>query len=153
MKKIVTILTLASLFAAVTASADKAQASDVVVGNGVVPQTCAIDTVTNGTLKLVSPSELSTDTPGKVKVTCNTTTSKLAIVVNVPAGNAYNGTPSAELAGGTGVYSAAAGASVAPGAIVNGDSANINAKIKAPAGDLLEAGTNYAVFVTPTLTP
>jgi type 1 fimbria pilin len=152
MKKIVTILTVASLFAAVSASAERAQAGDVVVGGGVVPQSCAIDTVTNGTLKLSTPSKLVTDTPGKVKVTCNTTTSKLDIAINSGASNVYNGTPAIKFTGGTGVYAAAAGTSVSPAALVNGDSANVDATIDSGTAPL-QAATNYSVFITPTLTP
>jgi hypothetical protein len=152
MKKIVAILTVASLFAVVSASAERAQAGDVVVGGGIVPQSCAIDTVTNGTLKLSTPSKLVTDTPGQVKVTCNTTTNKLDIAVNAGSSNVYNGTPSVKFNGGTGVYAAAAGTSVSPGALVNGDSAKVEATIDAGALPL-QAATNYAVFITPTLTP
>jgi hypothetical protein len=152
MKKIVAILTVASLFAVVSASAERAQAGDVAVGGGVVPETCKIDTVENGTLKLSTPSKLVTDLPGKIKVTCNTTTNKLDIAVNTGASTLYNGTPSIKFNGGTGVYSAASGMSVSPGALVNGETAKVNATIDSGAVPL-QAATNYNVFITPTLTP
>jgi hypothetical protein len=160
MKKIVAILSVASLFSAVCVSAEKASAApppaptNVAVGGGVVPQICKIDSVNNGTLKLAagSVSKLVTDTIGKVNVTCNTTTSKLDIAVNTPSSTVYNGTPSAKLNGGTGVYSAAAGSSVSPGAIVPGNSAYVEAEIDAGSAPL-QAATNYNVVVDTTLTP
>lgn len=158
MKKIVTILTLASLFAAVSASAVRAETAsikgeDVVVGNGVVEQNCTLDVAGTGTLKLKNPSTLDTKTPGKLKVTCNTTTNKLDIAVNVAGSTLNGGSATTNFNGGTNEYSTAAGTNITPGTTVNAAVANIEATISAPAGQLLVPGTNYAVFVTPTLTP
>jgi hypothetical protein len=167
MKKIVAILSVASLFSATCVSAQRVVAAptpaaptNVVVGGGVVPQICKIDSVVNGTLKLAagSVSKLVTDTAGKVNVTCNTTTSKLEIAVNSASSTVYNGTASTQLNGGTGVYSTAGAAgagpltSVSPGAIVNGNSAYVEATIDAGTAPL-QAATNYGVTVDTTLTP
>jgi hypothetical protein len=156
MKKIVAILSVASLFAAVSVSAQQAPVKDtVVIGGGVVPQLCSIDSVNEGTLKLATPSKLVTDKVGKVNVTCNTTTSKLDIKVNEGNSVLRNGTASVNFNGGTGAYAGATGTSVSPGAAVVNKSANVEATIDSGAVPLESSFNkpNYNVTVDATLTP
>jgi hypothetical protein len=157
MKKIVTILTAASLFAVVSASAQIAQAAPLrstnVTFSGTVPVNCQIDGVTNGTLIPSGTRQLVTDTPGVVTVTCNTTRSQIDVATNIGAGNAYNGTGSALIASGTGAYSGAVAgsSSVTASGLASASTVSINAGISAP--DPLAAATNYSVVAVVTLTP
>jgi hypothetical protein len=157
MKKIVTILTAASLFAVVSASAQIAQAAPLrntsVTFSGTVPVNCQIDGVVNGTLIPSGTNQLVTDTPGVVTATCNTTTSKIVVVVDTPGSNAYNGTASASIASGTGAYSAAiaGSSSITATTLANASTVTINAGVSAP--NPLAAATNYLVKADVTLTP
>jgi flagellar hook-associated protein FlgK len=154
MKKIVTILTVAGLFTTIAASSARADGNGNVFFGGDVPETCKVDTVTDGTLALEqgSLSKLVTIKKGEIKVTCNNTGKKLTIAVSDSLSNVFNGAADANLAGGTGVYKNAAGKNAAPNDVVNGDIANVSATIETKTS-ILAAGTGYSVVVVPTLTP
>jgi hypothetical protein len=153
MKKILTILTLASLLAVVSAT-EKAKADNEVSMKGTVEKMCGIDTSKPGTLKKKpgSNSELIVDKFGEVKVTCNTPGSKLSVDVS-PSSKIPSGSASAAIVGGSsgGAYDGLPiGTLVTAPGTVNGDTAFVGAGVS-NGSKLLTAG-EYDVIVVPTLT-
>jgi hypothetical protein len=160
MKRIVAILSVASLFSAMSVSAGPATdtTGNVVVGGGRVPQLCKVDSVNNGTLALNAAStQLSNvGSPGEINVTCNTPTSKLDIAVGTGS-VLRNGTAAIRFVGGTQGLTGAANQSVTSTSTLNAAKANVRATITAPPGRVLDAtragDADYNVTVDYILTP
>jgi type 1 fimbria pilin len=158
MKKIVAILSVASLFSAMSVSAGTVTdtTGNVVIGGGVVPQLCKVDSVNNATLTLNAAStKLSNNSAGEINVTCNTPTSKLDI--SVGSGSVVrNGQAAVSFNGGTQGLTGASGNTVTSTSTLSAAKANVKATITAPAGQTLQSsqgGPDYNVTVDYILTP
>jgi hypothetical protein len=156
MKKILTILTAASLFAVVSASAQRAQAADGgdVTLTGEVKEYCKIKTKKEaGTLVRLNRHKLITQNPGVVEVDCNAATSTLSVKVNTVDAPAGAPDPKPFLSSGTGKYGSIpleAESYTATG-VVDDAKAGINASFDAGSASL-PAG-KYKVKLTPSVVP
>jgi hypothetical protein len=154
MKKILTILTAASLFAVVSASAQRAQAenSEPVILTGEVKEVCKIRTKKEaGTLVQSGRSKLITQTAGEVQVDCNAAKSTLSVTAETLTAPLGAPTPKPFLSSGTRQYSnIPVGADNYP---VTGNVDNAKAGINASydAGSARLPAGKYEVKLTPTL--
>lgn len=162
MKKFLTIAATAGVLSAFAGAAQ----AQVVNFPGTVTPSCTLTTSNDGVLtETATPATvLATTTAGKVKLVCNSGTSKVDLTQGASVIPSQPSAPTVAFgfvggaSGGTGIFNALTAGSASSGIATDvtaaaGDTADISASITATGGKLLKVGTTYKVIVNAAVTP